>query len=212
MPKAGAAVAVDSDNPFIFTPMRFQKSQYAPPVVAKGDLVTFKAYLANPFAFQVHLESVSLATEGADFDAYPVLAVTLQPHAVCHEVVLCGKALSAGSVRAKGCLIHALNILCLHAVDGRGLPVVHTDPADVTSAHPPLVSEPPKVPETRNLPREDGPENATEVLYSCVLLTFERERKTNLTARCTRSPGGRGGGGPTAHAIYSRAAHSSAGI
>jgi hypothetical protein len=53
MPKTKPAVAVDNDNPFIFTPMRFQKSHYTPPVVAKGDLVTFKAYLANPFAFQV---------------------------------------------------------------------------------------------------------------------------------------------------------------
>ena len=105
-----------------------------------------------------------MATDGAEFDAFPVLAVTLPPHAVCHEVVLCGKALAAGSVRATGCLIHALNILCLHAVDGRGLPIVGdaTHGGEVNGRLP-LVVELTKVPETRNLPREDGPENATEV-------------------------------------------------
>jgi hypothetical protein len=108
-----------------------------------------------------------LATDGAEFDAHPVLAVTLPPHAVCHEVVLCGKALAAGSVRATGCLIHALNILCLHAVDGRGLPIVvdttHAGADGEVNGRLPLVVDLPKVPETRNLPREDGPENATEV-------------------------------------------------
>jgi hypothetical protein len=82
-------------------------------------------------------------------------------------VVLCGKALAAGSVRATGCLIHALNILCLHAVDGRGLPIVvdttHAGADGEVNGRLPLVVDLPKVPETRNLPREDGPENATEV-------------------------------------------------
>jgi hypothetical protein len=176
-----------------------------------------------------------LATDGAEFAAYPVLAVTLPPHAVCHEVVLCGKALAAGSVRATGCLIHALNILCLHAVDGRGLPIV----GDATQAggadgevngRLPLVVELPKVPETRNLPREDGPENATEVcsrlnkyiaifmyiliyvgILLCDMYIFIFVLVRVALQRRLRSGGGRGSAAAP-HAVDSRAAHPTAGV
>lgn len=173
MPKVVAGDSGSGDNPFIYTPIKFQKKhgQHAPPVVAKGDTITYKAYLANPFAFPIHLESLSIAVEGADFDAYPVLSVTLVPHASCHEVVLSGRALTTGQIRAKGCLIQALNMIYLHAVDGRGLPVNTVSDSGAAAVNSLSGGEPPKA-DVRCLPREDGPENATEVCFAPVPLVL----------------------------------------
>lgn len=162
--------STSDDNPFIYTPLKFQKKHglHTPPVMTKGDMVTFKAYLANPFAFQVHLESVSIVVEGAEFDAYPVLAVTLPPHASCHQILLSGRALATGQIRPKGCLIHALNMICLHLVDGRGLPIENIEDGGASTVNSPTAEF--SKAETRCLPREDGPDTATEVRLPLILV------------------------------------------
>jgi hypothetical protein len=110
----------DEDNPFIFTPLKFQKrgqtEENQQIVWIQHQLAQVKVYLCNPFAFPIVLESITLSTSGAAFQSYPVLSVTLPPHIDKQEIILTGKPTDTGTLVVRGCFVQTFGLVCEHVI------------------------------------------------------------------------------------------------
>ena len=88
----------------------------------QGQTIYVTVTLSNPLHFPVHIESISLTSDGCSFEAHSY-AIVVPPQTSAMTVVLSGKPLEPGTLKIHGCLIRAFNILARHPVNQFGIGV-----------------------------------------------------------------------------------------
>lgn len=101
----GIRPAVTTD-PFLYNPRRSLTTKGSLLVVQNEDL-EFQITLRNPFVFDLELSSLSLSTSGVFFESKPI--PVLVPANSFHHVLITGRALEAGNLVVRGCLVQAPN-------------------------------------------------------------------------------------------------------
>lgn len=88
----------------------------------QGQSIYVVVTLSNPLHFPIHIESISLSTEGCLFEAHSY-SLVIPPLTPSLNVIISGKPLESGKLYIHGCLIRAFNILARHPVDdfGKGI-------------------------------------------------------------------------------------------
>ncbi|KAL1919540.1 uncharacterized protein VTP21DRAFT_2233 [Calcarisporiella thermophila] len=98
----GGAVAEGSTDPFIYNPFSKKKDTEQIILVA-NEMSQFTVTLINPFAYDLDVQSLTLSTSGAKFEAVPLSV--LVPASSFMAVQLSGTPLEAGELDIRGCLV-----------------------------------------------------------------------------------------------------------
>ena len=102
-------------RPFIYTPIvAVQKAQAKENIWVSKELVPMKTTLSNTLNEDLVLETISLYTEGINFESYPVTNLRLAAGEHGVEVTLHGKALEPGKLVVRGFLVRAFNVESIH--------------------------------------------------------------------------------------------------
>ncbi len=103
-----------SSGPFIYTPFiaKGDSNEKLPVIWVVGEPVEVLVELANPCAFEVFVESISLSVEHGHFDAFTV-SVTLPPSAG-QLLSLSGMPLSVGTLMIRGCIVKCFGMITEH--------------------------------------------------------------------------------------------------
>ena len=97
----GAAKNAAKD-PFIYNPLaKYQKSSNGSAILAAGEITYFSVILQNPFEFDVEVDSISILTEGCEFEASSHNIVL--GHCCCQRFILSGVPKAEGPLRIIGC-------------------------------------------------------------------------------------------------------------
>lgn len=99
--KTGAAKNAAKD-PFIYNPLaKFQKSSDGAAVLVAGETTYFSVILQNPFEFDIEVDSISILTEGCEFEASSHNIVL--GHCCCQRFILSGVPRAEGPLKVIGC-------------------------------------------------------------------------------------------------------------
>jgi hypothetical protein len=103
-----------STGPFIYTPFvaKGDTNTKIPVVWIVGEPVEVHVELANPCAFEVTVESISLSVDHRVFEAFPV-SVTLPPNSG-QMLTLSGLPLSVGEITLRGCIVKCFGVIAEH--------------------------------------------------------------------------------------------------
>ncbi|CAO3623534.1 unnamed protein product [Mucor fragilis] len=101
-----AIPSADASDPFIYNPFAKKADTTYKVVLVKDEVSEFKVTLANPFGFDLELQSIALSTSGIAFNAVST-AVTIPANATVH-VPLMGTPQETGTLLIRGCLIQII--------------------------------------------------------------------------------------------------------
>ncbi|KAJ7517734.1 hypothetical protein O6H91_21G038400 [Diphasiastrum complanatum] len=106
-----------SSGPFIYTPFTSKggdsrDNEKVEVTWVVGEPVQVIVEVANPCAFEISVDSISLSVDSGDFEAFP-LSIVLPPN-TAQVVSLSGVALSAGSLVVRGCFVNLDGIVSEH--------------------------------------------------------------------------------------------------
>ncbi|TDL27497.1 hypothetical protein BD410DRAFT_762504 [Rickenella mellea] len=90
-------------DPFLYNPRRLVGAKQA--VVVQMETLEFVVTVQNPYCFTLELLAISLSTTGVPFESKEI-PVAIPSNSV-HSVTLSGKALAAGVLVVRGCMIQA---------------------------------------------------------------------------------------------------------
>ena len=89
-------------DPFIYNPLaKYQKSSNGSATLAAGETTFFSVILQNPFEFDVEVDSISILTEGCEFEASSHNIVL--GHCCCQRFILSGVPKAEGALKIIGC-------------------------------------------------------------------------------------------------------------
>ncbi|KAI9193335.1 TRAPP II complex [Polychytrium aggregatum] len=101
----------DRANPFIYNPGaekdNAKKKSAVVVVLVAGEAAYFDVVLANPFSFELDIQSITLKTSGVNFVPNSV-ATTLQPMSRLHTIRLSGVPTTNGMLHVHGCTVRML--------------------------------------------------------------------------------------------------------
>ncbi|EFJ37466.1 hypothetical protein SELMODRAFT_77626 [Selaginella moellendorffii] len=107
-----------SSGPFIYTPFsgRHKEPKKIQLVWIVGEPVEVLVEVANPCAFEIHVESICLSVEPGEFEAFP-LSFVLPPNG-SDVLSLSGRPLSTGSLTVRGCFVNYNGVVTEHCFGG----------------------------------------------------------------------------------------------
>ncbi|KAL3700442.1 hypothetical protein R1sor_018464 [Riccia sorocarpa] len=112
-------VGASSAGPFIYTPAKGNENETKAEVIwVVGETMQVLVDLANPCAFEVNVESISLSVESGEIEAFPV-SVLLPPN-TSQVVSLSGLPLSVGSLVVRGCIVQCFGVITEHLFEEGG--------------------------------------------------------------------------------------------
>lgn len=112
-------VGASSAGPFIYTPAKGNENEKSAEVVwVVGEPVQVLVDLANPCAFEVNVESISLSVESGEIEAFPI-SVVLPPN-TSQVLSLSGLPLSVGSLVVRGCIVQCFGVVTEHLFEEVG--------------------------------------------------------------------------------------------
>ncbi|KAJ3122079.1 hypothetical protein HK098_003143 [Nowakowskiella sp. JEL0407] len=99
-------IAVASGDPFIYNPYASNKLKGDVLLVA-GETVFFDIILANPFAFELEISSITLKTSGIEFTPDPMQTI-IPAECAIHPLRLSGTPIGSGTLTIHGCTVRIL--------------------------------------------------------------------------------------------------------
>ncbi|PCH38067.1 hypothetical protein WOLCODRAFT_114758 [Wolfiporia cocos MD-104 SS10] len=97
-------ILAGAKDPFLYNPRKLMSGQ-AQSILVQNEKFEVVVTLRNPFVFDLQLENLSLSTSGArvEVDAMSVIV----PANTYHPVTMSGKAVEAGTLVIRGCIVQA---------------------------------------------------------------------------------------------------------
>ncbi|KAL2651263.1 hypothetical protein R1flu_019391 [Riccia fluitans] len=112
-------VGASSAGPFIYTPAKGNETETEAEIIwVVGETMQVLVDLANPCAFEVNVESISLSVESGEIEAFPV-SVVLPPN-TSQVLSLSGLPLSVGSLLVRGCIVQCFGVITEHLFEEAG--------------------------------------------------------------------------------------------